>query len=245
MPADRGGRHALCREQREAVHCLRCPWSSVAHGDSGGRGTYAADEPLGTVSAGGNAHAVAAPGIVPITHTSSDWPAHSVEEPLRTVTTAKGGELATTAASLVKLRNHSDGEDPTAPLGTVTWGGLHHGVAEAIMVPHINTNRNAQKPYTAADEPTHTITAEGAYQNVVSAFLHRYRQNSTGAPMDCPAPTVTANSFVKKSGGAAPISLVSAHLEQANGGGVIGHDAHEPCLPSRRQVRSSASSRRR
>ncbi|HEX7856008.1 MAG TPA: DNA cytosine methyltransferase [Sphingobium sp.] len=149
------------------------------------------DAPLPTVTAAHRGEmALVSPGIVPITHTKTVRQPTSVEQPVRTITTAKGGELAVTAASMVKLRRNSFGEDIATPLGTVTSGGLHHGV--------------------------------------VSAFLHKYRPNSVGAPADGPIPTITANSFIKRGGGAAPISLACAHLEQANGGGVIGHDAREP-----------------
>jgi DNA (cytosine-5)-methyltransferase 1 len=42
---------------------------------------------------------------------------------------------------------------------------------EAIMSAHIETMRNAQKPFNDADKPTHTVTAEGAGLNVVGAIL--------------------------------------------------------------------------
>lgn len=45
----------------------------------------------------------ARPFIVPVTHTHGGNTAQSVDEPLRTVTTAKGGEFALTAASLIKV----------------------------------------------------------------------------------------------------------------------------------------------
>jgi DNA polymerase III beta subunit len=40
-------------------------------------------------------------------------------------------------------------------------------------------------------------------------------------------PTVTANSFVKRGGGAPPLAVTSAHLEQANTG-MVGHDMRKP-----------------
>lgn len=46
-----------------------------------------------------------------------------------------------------------------------------NGVVEVALAPHVMTNRNAQKPFTAGNEPTHTITAGGAHQNVVAATL--------------------------------------------------------------------------
>jgi DNA (cytosine-5)-methyltransferase 1 len=191
---------------------------------------YGIDTPIPTITGAHRGEmAVIAPGIVPITHTKNGPTAHPVNEPLRTITTAKGGELAATSASLIKLRRHSDGEDPEAPLGAITSGGVHHGLAAATMVQMGYGEREGQAPRALdVDAPLGTIVAGGGKHAAVAAFLHKYRQNSDGAPADGPMPTVTANSFIKRSGGAAPLSLVSAHLEQANGGGVIGHDAREP-----------------
>lgn len=198
---------------------------SVAHGDSGGRRTYPIDEPLGTVSAGGNAHAAVSPGIVPITHTKNAATAHSIEEPVRTITTAKGGELAITAANLIKLRRHSEGEDVEAPLGAITAGGLHHGVANAVLVPHVMTNRNAAKPYTAASEPTHTITAGGAHQNMVAATLvqtgYGEREGQVPRALDVHKPLGTVVA------GGAKHAAVAAFLAQHNTG-VIGRAADKP-----------------
>lgn len=84
----------------------------------------------------------ARPFIVPITH-SGGVRVHSADEPLRTVTTAKRGELA-------------------------------------AVVPHLSTMRNAAKPFTAADEPTHTITAEGAHQTLVAASIVRAAHGDDG-----------------------------------------------------------------
>ena len=60
------------------------------------------------------------------------------------------------------------------------------------------------KPY-----PTTTAKADAC---LVSAFLHKYRKNSVGASMEDPVPTVTANSFIKRPGGAPPISVATAFL---------------------------------
>lgn len=274
----------------------------------------------------------ARPFIVPVTNTGWNpgrcW---SADEPLRTVTTAKGGEMAVVApvfartahgevdrsgkrrgrgdhpvdvpfptvtasqdsaligAALVKLRNHSAGEDPAAPLGAVTAGGLHHAAVAATLVTPFLTRgaalggeqspsgrsetwthsssksgnsfnspdptkraKSSAAPNTALPNPATTsgikppmadrsktggesltfeakdFTCDGERHAAVAGFLHKYRPNSDGAPADGPMPTVTANSFVKRGGGAPPLAVAVAHMEQANGGGVIGHDAREP-----------------
>lgn len=117
-----------------------------------------------------------------------------------------------------------------------------------VFVPHIVTNRNSQKPYNGADEPTHTITAGGAHLNVVQASLVTYGQHGgRNRPADEPMHTIAASTkdtngvitaFLsnfygsdKVNGGGDPESplrtvraagqhhaVVAAHIEQANGG---------------------------
>ncbi|EQA97293.1 DNA cytosine methyltransferase [Sphingobium sp. HDIP04] len=172
--------------------------------------------------------------------------------------------------------------DPQDPVRTITTQP-EYGVVDAILAPHIMTNRNSQKPFNGADEPTHTITAGGAHLNVVQAALVSYGQHggrnrpasephhtvaaskkdtngvigatligvggrrgqSPPMPMDGPYPTTTAkadaaivtaflSSFYgsdKKGSGGRPErplrtaraggqhhAIVTAHIEQANGG---------------------------
>lgn len=180
------------------------------------------------------------------------------QDPLRTVTTQPeyGAVDAVLAPHITKFYSTGVGSPMDREMPTVTANGAASraaaatplGRAEAIMVPHINTNRNAQKPFTAADEPTHTITAGGAHQNVVQAALVTYGQHGGhNRPIDEPHHTVAASkkdtngvvtaflsSFYgsnKSGGGGDPEiphktvraggqhhGLVAAHIEQANGG---------------------------
>lgn len=102
----------------------------------------------------------------------------------------------------------------------------------SLIVPHLNTNRNAQKPFNEANKPTHVITAGGAHLNLIVAHLTKLRKGNGGVGMDKPAPTVTANSFIDRPGGAAPIGLVAASLStyygKGDGGEVRGSAAGEP-----------------
>ncbi|MGN5376119.1 DNA cytosine methyltransferase [Sphingomonas hankookensis] len=74
------------------------------------------------------------------------------------------------------------------PFRTVT--GAHRGEL-AVSVPHVMTMRNAGKPFTAIDEPTHTITAGGAHQNLVAANMLRLRRNAFGDDARAPLGTLT------------------------------------------------------
>jgi len=64
-------------------------------------------------------------------------------------------------------------------------------------------------------------------------FVAKYRADSAGSPIDAPLPTVTANSFVKRPGGAAPLAMAAASLapfitEHANGSNQRTMAADEP-----------------
>lgn len=86
--------------------------------------------------------------------------------------------------------------DPKDPLRTQTTQP-EYGVVDVEIAPHVMTHRNAQKPFTAANEPTHTITADGAHQNVVEAMLAPVvtygQQGGLNRPVDKPHHAVTAS----------------------------------------------------
>lgn len=125
------------------------------------------------------------PFIVPICNTK--WAGNRFypgDEPLRTITTAKGGEQALVTPFVAPLTHHgSDGRSyaPEIPLPTVT--GANRGEM-ATIAPHITKFR------------------EGAIGHDIAEPLH----------------TVTANSYVKRPGGAAPLGLASAHLVHIGNG---------------------------
>lgn len=190
------------------------------------------DEPVPTVTTG-NRNYVVAPTFARTAHGDVDRKGkrrgrgeHGPEEPMPTVTASQDSALV--ASSLVKLRNNSHGEDIGQPLGAVTAGGMHHGLAAATLVQTGYGERDGQDPRALdLDKPLGTVVAGGSKHAAIAAFLHKYRPNSVGSPADAPMPTVTANSFVKRGGGAAPLAVTSAHLEQANTG-MVGHDARKP-----------------
>lgn len=85
---------------------------------------------------------------------------------------------------------------------------------DGIFAPHMMTNRNSQKPFNGADEPTHTITAGGAHLNLVGASLVGVggrRGQSPPMPVDVPHPTTT----VKADGAIATAEL--AYLDRQFG----------------------------
>ncbi|MGN6208805.1 DNA cytosine methyltransferase [Asticcacaulis sp.] len=114
----------------------------------------------------------AKPFIVPLTHHGGDRTA-DIDAPFNTVTGAHRGEMAVVNPFVVPITHTSNGgagrsgEDPLATITTAKGGEL------AIIAPHVMTMRNSGKPWQGCDEPTHTITAEGAHQCLVEASLQK------------------------------------------------------------------------
>lgn len=108
------------------------------------------------------------PFIVQLTQSSSES-MHSVREPLRTVTTAKGGEFAMVSPVMVQA-GHGEG----SPGGVKRWG-------------------DGAK---SAEDPAGTIMASGGGQSVAMAYLQQYygmksENEVRGAKLDDPLLTQT------------------------------------------------------
>lgn len=138
----------------------------------------------------------ARPFIVPVTNSSwnpgRSW---SADEPLRTITTAKGGEMAAVAPTLVNVANSkTTGRGPNTwsaeePLRTITTSGAH-AVAAASLLPV--THQGGDRAH-AVDEPFRTIT--GAHRGEIalqSAAMLKLRNNSHGEDAEAPMGAVTA-----------------------------------------------------
>ncbi|WP_441280637.1 DNA cytosine methyltransferase [Tardiphaga sp. 862_B3_N1_1] len=145
-------------------------------------------EPVPTVTAGGNpvrpgtgtTIGLASACLVPVTHSRDT--AFDVSKPLRTITTAKGGETAVASACLVQMGyGEAPGQepralDPLAPLGTVVAGGIKHAIASACLVQagHGEGKGDSKRRSHGANDitgPVGTVTASGGGQSVASAFM--------------------------------------------------------------------------
>lgn len=107
-------------------------------------------------------------------------------------------------------------ESVDEPFKTVT--GAHRG-EKAVIVPTIigaGGPAYSGKP-VAVDKPFGSQTAEN-HRALVAAHITKFRTGATGSGADEPLATVTANSFIKRAGGAAPLGLVGATLVQTGYG---------------------------
>jgi DNA (cytosine-5)-methyltransferase 1 len=175
----------------------------------------------------------ARPFLVPITH-SGDVRTNSVDEPLRTITTAHRGEHAVVAPFAVPRYGERDGQQPRAssieqPLPTVTPTANGASLVQAFLAQH-NTGMVGHH----CDQPLSTITQRGTQQQVVAATVVGCGGRAAQSPptsIDAPLGTVT---------GKADKCVAAAYLSQqrtSNTGGGTG-DINQPvrCLTTANHV---------
>jgi len=152
------------------------------------------------------------PFIVPLTH-GGDARVHSIDEPLRTVTTANGGEFMLASPTLIQAGyGERPGQQPRVPgidkpLGTVVAGGGKHALVAALLAKHYggpNEGTNAL-PLT---EPVATVTTTD-HHALVAAHLAKLNENSIGQAADSSLHTVMA--------GAQRFGVVASHLTKLRG----------------------------
>ncbi len=177
----------------------------------------------------------ARPFIVPVTH-QGDNRVQSIDQPLRTITTARRGEFAVAVPTLFDaahgdvspggVKRWGKGHRPvTKPLPTVTASGGNQGLAVATLIQMGFGERQGQSPRVPGiDKPLGTVMAGGAKHAVVAAYLAKHyggepQPGRTGQPIDAPAPTIMASG--------AKHAVVAAFMAQHNTG-VVGHAMTEP-----------------
>ncbi|WP_292052019.1 DNA cytosine methyltransferase, partial [Martelella sp.] len=92
--------------------------------------------------------------------------------------------------------------------------GFHRYVLEAekpflVSIAHGDSGGRREYPL---DDPFGVVTAGGISHALVSPSVVRFNSGATGSAMDAPLPTVTANSFIKRPGGCAPLGMIAPHL---------------------------------
>lgn len=161
--------------------------------------------------------------VVPVTHHGDDR-CHAASEPLRTITTAKRGEMALVTPFVSRVDQTSAAgrngiQSPEVPLRTVTTAGSL-ALVSAFLAQHNAGPRNDSLAGRAADQPISTITQSGAQQQVVTSHLVKLRGTcQDGQPVTEPMPTVTS--------GGLHVGEVRAFLVKYFGT-AIGQDLREP-----------------
>jgi DNA (cytosine-5)-methyltransferase 1 len=186
------------------------------------------DEPLATVTAnsfikrpgGAVPLGIVAPFTAPLTHQGGDR-AHSLGEPMRTVTAAHRGEEALIAPVMTYAQQGGSVRSPDDPLHTVTASPKDQNTIIApYLVPRYG-EREGQAPRTMpADAPIGTIVPDGNQGSLAAVHLSRQFGASIGSDTEAPVGTIMP-------GGGGKTALVAAFLAQ-NNYLEPGHDAREP-----------------
>ncbi|MBV6659240.1 MAG: DNA cytosine methyltransferase [Devosiaceae bacterium] len=210
-------------------HCLeRRPFLvSVAHGYSGGRREYLIDDPLGTQTGAGNAHALVAPHITKFRAGSTG---HAIDDPLATVTAngeskRPGGAVPLGVVAPVLTHGQQGGRNRSVedPHHTITASQKD---TNAVIAPVLTAcgGRAAQSAPRGVDRPMGTLTGKpdhvvAAATMVQTGYGERLGQAPRALDVEVPIGTQVA--------GGAKHGVVAAFLAQHNTG-VTGHDARKP-----------------
>lgn len=167
----------------------------------------------------------ARPFIVPVTNSSwNPGRAWSADEPLRTITTAKGGEMAAVVPHVMTMRNsgkpHTSADEPTH---TITAGGAHQMLVASSLLPV--THKGGDRAH-AVDEPFRTVT--GAHRGEIalqSAAMLKLRNNSHGEDAEAPMGAVTAGGLHH---GVVAASLIQTGYGEREGQAPRAIDAEQP-----------------
>jgi DNA (cytosine-5)-methyltransferase 1 len=198
---------------KRGEHAMVTPYLVPRYGERDGQEprSQSAEVPLSVVVPTGNGASLVTPFVTKFNRGATG---HHAEEPLHTVTahtsaTHGGGAspLGLVAATLVGCGGRAGQSPPRAagaPLATQT--AKPDG---CVVAAHLSTMRNSEKPFNGADQPVHTIMAEGAHPALVAAFLAQHNYEEPGHDAREPASTV-----VSKVG---PQAVVSAGLLNLKG----------------------------
>lgn len=106
--------------------------------------------------------------------------------------------------------------DICAPFNTIT-PDANVGSLIVPAIARIGQTGGGGKYANGVDEPLTTVTTKAEHL-LIGAHVTKFRGGAIGSAADEPMPTVTANSFVKRPGGAPPLGVVSAFLAKHYGG---------------------------
>ncbi|WP_186211623.1 DNA cytosine methyltransferase [Burkholderia gladioli] len=179
------------------------------------------DEPLGTTTTA-NRFAVVTPTIMHITHQGDDR-TRPAGAPLATITTAKRGEQALVAATLIQTSyGERPGQAPRVPglgkpLGTVVAGGTKHAVVAAFLAKHYGGH---ESPGAPLDKPTSTITTQDHHHLVTAQLVGCGGRAAQSRPRDAGEPAATITSK-------ADTAVAVSHLVKLRNN-QFGQDARDP-----------------
>lgn len=194
----------------------RRPWVSareIIDWTLPGKSIYERDRPLSTKTIRRIMAGLEKFGLKPfITTMEHQGSIRAMDRPLPTITTAKGGAMALAHPFLVEMRGTSDAQvENTArsieqPMGTVTAGGVHHGLAEPFL---FKVSGSEDRRPRSISEPMPTVTGSREWAFCDAALLPQQTDGRLRSVNE-PVPTVST-------GGA--IAMVEPYLVEYYGNG--------------------------
>ncbi len=168
------------------------------------------------------------PFLVNLTHGGR---VEAVDEPFKTITGAHRGETAVVSPHLVSYYGHGElraerVSELSTPLATVVTENRHALISPSLIsVAHGDSGGRREYPL---DEPHGVVTAGGISNALIAPSVIRFNTGATGQDAREPLSTVTANSYIKRPGGAAPLGIVAPHLMTMRNAGKPFNGADEP-----------------
>lgn len=173
----------------------------------------------------------AKPFIVTCNH-GGDWQrGWSIDEPIRTMTAARDAHalvtpfIARTDMSSAAARNGI--HPPDEPMRTQTTSGSFSVIAPTLIETGYGERPGQQPRAPGLQQPIGTQVSGGNKHALIAAFLAKHNTGATGSAADAPLHTITANGSSDRAGGAAPISVVAAHISRQFGTST-GSDMQQP-----------------
>ncbi|MEI7348434.1 DNA cytosine methyltransferase [Pectobacterium parmentieri] len=172
----------------KAEHLLVAPVIARQFGNSVGHG---ADEPNGTITAGGGGKSQLVSAFL-AKHFGGNYtgPGANLDEPAHTVTTVDHHALVT--SNLIKMRGTNTGQPTDTPLQTVTAGGNHFGEVRAFLLKYYGN----EKEGVDINNPMHTVvsrdrfglvTVEGIDYQIVDIGMRMLQPHELYAAQGFPA----------------------------------------------------------
>lgn len=128
---------------------------------------------------------------------------------------------------IVNLTHGARLEDLDQPFNTIT--GANRGEKAVVSPSLISVAHGAsggRREYPL-EEPFGVVTAGGISHAVIAPSVIRFNSGATGQDARDPLSTITANSFIKRPGGAAPLGIIAPVLTAAQHGG-SNRDVRDP-----------------
>lgn len=129
---------------------------------------------------------------------------------------------------LVNLTHGGRIEAVDEPFKTIT--GAHRG-EKAVVSPHLASyyshGEGRSERVSDVDTPLATVVTQNRHALIAPSVI-RFNTGATGQDARDPLSTITANSYIKRPGGAAPLGVVAPHLMTMRNAGKPYNGADEP-----------------